>query len=216
VCGFASGEVSGFGVVALGVAPVDVGVDQACLGGVVGVVGAGEAEGAEAFELRFDPVEPGGVVGCVGEFDVVVGRPGAQLVAFVWGEVVEHEGEPCLGRVAGADTRAEVEELDSCLVLGGLGGEQVGADVEGAEQVADALGAAVGGVDPAWFRPWRPRFAARLGLQVERPELVQADDRGRVVGPRLGESVRDRVQLEDPVFLRLEGRSFERFQLLRA
>jgi hypothetical protein len=42
-------------------------------------------------------------------------------------------------------------------------------------------------------------------LQVERPELVQAHDRSRVVGPRLDETVRDRVQLEDPVLLRLEG-----------
>jgi len=82
----------------------------------LGLVGAGEAEVAEPFELRLDPVEPGGVVGRVGELDVVVGGPLAHLVAFVRGEVVEHEGEPGLGRVAGSDACAEVEELDSCLV----------------------------------------------------------------------------------------------------
>ena len=70
----------------MGVAPVDVVEDQSCLGVVVGVVGAGEAEVAEAFELGLDPVEPGGVVECVGELDVVVCRPAADLVAFVWGE----------------------------------------------------------------------------------------------------------------------------------
>ena len=57
--------MSQFGVVAVVVTPVDVAGDQPGLGVVVGVVGAGEAEVAEAFELGLDPVEPGGVVGCV-------------------------------------------------------------------------------------------------------------------------------------------------------
>jgi hypothetical protein len=47
----------------VGVAPVDVVEDQAGLGVVVGVVCAVEAEVAEPLELRFDPVEPGGVAG---------------------------------------------------------------------------------------------------------------------------------------------------------
>jgi hypothetical protein len=38
------------------VAPVDVGADQLGLGFVVGMVGAVEAEVAEALELRLDPV----------------------------------------------------------------------------------------------------------------------------------------------------------------
>ena len=49
---FSSGLVSEFGVVAVVVAPVDVVADQLGLGLVVGVVGAGEAEVAEALELR--------------------------------------------------------------------------------------------------------------------------------------------------------------------
>jgi len=44
-----------------------------------------------------------------------------------------------------------------------------------------------------------------LWLQVERPELVQADDHVRLVAARRCEPVRDRVQLEDPVLLLLEG-----------
>ena len=64
-----SGEVSEFGVVAVIVAPVDVAGDQPGLGLVVGVVGAGEAEVAQPFELGLDPVQPGGVVGRVGELD---------------------------------------------------------------------------------------------------------------------------------------------------
>ena len=122
------------------------------------------------------------------------------------GEVVEHEREPDLGRVAGADLVAEGEELDAGLALGDLAREQVVADVERAEQVADAVRARVGGADPSRLRPRRPCLPARLRLQVERPELVQADHDVRVVGPRLGEPVGDRVQLQDPVLLGLEAR----------
>src|SRR5215217_7676162 len=150
------------------IAPLDVVGDQSGLCVVVGVVGAGEAEVAEAFELRLDPVEPGGVVGCVGELDVVVGGPGAHLVAFVDGEVVEHEREPDVGAVAAADLVAEGEELDPCLAFAELAAEQVVADVERAEQVADAVRTGVGGADPPRLRAPRPRLTARLRLEVER------------------------------------------------
>src|SRR5207244_10993548 len=78
-CELSSGEVAEFWVVAVGVAPGDVVGDEPRLGLVVGVVGAGEAEVADALELRLDAVEPGGVVGCVGELGVVGGGPGAHL-----------------------------------------------------------------------------------------------------------------------------------------
>lgn len=71
--------------------------------------------------------------------------------------------------------------------------------------MADAVGAGVGGADPTRLRPRRPGFAARLRLQVERPELVQADYDRRVAGARLGQSVGDRVQLQDPILLLLEA-----------
>jgi len=144
-------------------------------------------------------------MGRVGELDVVVRSPGADLVAFVDGEVVEHECEPCLSWVAGADLVTEGEELDSGLALFDFTAEEVVLDVEGAEQVTDAVRAGVGGADPAGPHPWRPRLAARLRLQVERPELVQADDHVGVVGPGLRDPVGDRVQLQDPVLLGLEA-----------
>ena len=77
----ASGQVTELGVVPVLVAPVDVVGDQPALGLVVGVVGAVQAEVAESLELRLDPVQPGGVVGRVGELDVVVGSPLADVVA---------------------------------------------------------------------------------------------------------------------------------------
>ena len=53
-------------------------------GGVVGVVGAVEAEVAQRVELGLDPVQPGGVVGRVGELDVVGLRPSRRPSSSLW------------------------------------------------------------------------------------------------------------------------------------
>src|SRR5207247_8214035 len=103
-------EVAEFGVMAVGVAPGYVAADEAGLGGVVWVIGAIQAEVADAAKLRLDAVQPGGVVGCVGKLDVVCGGPLADGVAFVDSEVVEYEAEPHLGRVQRPDNAAEGEE----------------------------------------------------------------------------------------------------------
>ena len=58
----------------MGVAPFDVVGDEAGLGLVVGVIGAVEAEVAEASELGLDPVEPGTVEGRVGELGVALAQ----------------------------------------------------------------------------------------------------------------------------------------------
>ena len=72
--------------------------------------------------------------------------------------------------------------------------------------MTDAVRAGVAGTDPARPRPRRPRIPARLRLQVEWPELVQADDNVRErFGAGLRDPVGDRVQLEDPVLLGLEA-----------
>src|ERR1700722_8708044 len=63
------------GVVGVAVAPVDVSADEAGLGGVVGVVGAGEGEISQRAELRLDAVQPGRVVRGVGKLDVVQRGP---------------------------------------------------------------------------------------------------------------------------------------------
>lgn len=70
-------------VVGVAVAPGDVAADQPGLGGMVGVVGAGEGEVAQGTELGLDAVQPRGVMGRVGELDVVLLCPLAYRVAFV-------------------------------------------------------------------------------------------------------------------------------------
>ena len=49
----------------------------------------------------------------------------------------------------------------------------------------------------------RRPLLARMGLQVERPELVHADHHGRVTRSGRGLTFCDRVELEDAVLLRL-------------
>ena len=56
-------------------------------------------------------------MGCVGKLDVVGLGPFAHLVAFVRGEVVEHEREPELGRVAGSDLGREGETVRFFVIL---------------------------------------------------------------------------------------------------
>ncbi len=55
----------------------------------------------------------------------------------------------------------------------------------------------------------RPAFATRLRLQVQWPELIEADH-DRLAG------LRGRVELDDPVTLGLKVGSLERFQVLTA
>src|SRR4029077_17154683 len=50
----------------------------------------------------------------------------------------------------------------------------------------------------------RSPLFAWVGLQVERPELVHADDHGGVLRPGRHTAIGDGVQLEDPVLLRFE------------
>lgn len=163
------------GVVGVAVAPVDVSADEAGLGGVVGVVGAGEREVPQRSEVRLDPVQPGGVVRGVSELDVVGGSPFAHLFAVVGAEVVKDEVQPGAGREERSDVAAELQELDAALALHDVPVEPVGADVVGGDQMPDTVRALVGRTDPLGLCAGRPAAAAWLGLQVQRPELIEAD-----------------------------------------
>ena len=85
----------------------------------------------------------------------------------------------------------------------------VAAQLQGGEQVPDALGAGIGGAPPP---PWPlARLAggaaaagplpARPGLQVQRAELVHAEDHARAAGPGGRLAVGDRVQVLHPGLL---------------
>jgi len=152
----------------------------------------------------------------VGELDVVAVGPGTHLVSFVRGEVVEQEREPDPGRVEGADLGGEGEELNAGLVLGDLAGEDVVAEVEGAEHVAHTVGAFVGGADPIWVSRGAPRPSRPAGLQVERPELVQTDDPVGITQTGLGEPSTSAYNSRIRFFFCSNSGSFERFHVLRA
>src|SRR3954447_17693339 len=105
--------------------------------------------------------------------------------------------QPDLGRVEAADVATEGEELNAPLARLDVPVEAIGTDVVGRDQVPDAVRAGVGRADPFGLGAWRPVLAAGLGLEGERPELVEADHHRRA---RLGE----RVELDDPVALGLK------------
>src|SRR5581483_11101308 len=117
-------------VVSVAVPPVDVAADHAGLGPVGFVVGAVEGEVAQGGELGLDPVEPAGVEGDVGQFDVVglgpVPDPAVGLRGQVGTEVVEHDGDPDVGRVQRAHVAAEGEELGPALLGRDVAVEPVG------------------------------------------------------------------------------------------
>ena len=79
------------GVAGVGVAPAQVGVQAAGEDGVVGVVGVVQDELAQRPEVRFDGVGPGTVGRGEAQFDVVAGRPVAQVGGFVRREVVQDD-----------------------------------------------------------------------------------------------------------------------------
>jgi len=202
----------------IAVPPDDVAADHGCLLPVAGVIGAVESEVAECLELGLDPVEPGGVGRRVGQFDVVglgpLGHPLIVLRRQVRAEVVQHNGDSDLGRVKGSEVAHEGQELGPALLRGDVPVEAVGCEVVAGHEVSYPVRPGVGG-SPAATAGWalaaasgsdRGPLLARVGLEVEGAELVEADHDSGVRFPRLGGAIGDGVQLEDPVLLGLEVR----------
>ena len=140
----------------------------------------------------------------------------------VWGEVVEHEPDPNLWWIQAADVTQEPQERGA--VLGGhdVAVEPITAQVVGAHHVAHTVRPVVGRppaatprlIDIAWPGRDRCPLAAGMRLQVQWPELVDADDHRRIIIARLHMAIRDRVELEDPVLLRFEVRIVGLFERL--
>ncbi|MDX2757668.1 hypothetical protein PV386_04200 [Streptomyces europaeiscabiei] len=103
----------------MAVSPDDVAADHAALFLVGGVVGAVEGDVAQGGELRFYAVKPGAVGRGVGDLDVARGGPGADLRAFlrgqVRGEMSQTNRDAGLGRVEASQVAAEFQELRAFL-----------------------------------------------------------------------------------------------------
>src|SRR6202050_3613221 len=98
-----------------------------------------------------------------------------------------------------ADVAAELQELDAGLALLDVSVEPVGADVVGGDEMSDAVRSLVGRAYPLRLRAGRPALGGGLGLEVRRPQLIQADH-ARLPG------LIHLVELDDPVALGHEVR----------
>ncbi len=113
-----------------------------------------------------------------------------------------------------AQVTDERQERGATLVRDDMAVEPVCRQVVAAHRMADTVRAGVGRpttptprrLDITFAGSDRGLLLARMRLQVERPELIHADDHCRIARPRHGFAIGDRVELEDPVLLRLEVR----------
>lgn len=82
------------------VAPGDIATDHPGLLPVAGMIGAVEREVPQSGELRLNPIQPGTVEGCVGEFDVIGRSPSPDPAIgsgrAVRGEVIQDDADPNL------------------------------------------------------------------------------------------------------------------------
>jgi hypothetical protein len=205
---FAEAAVAG-----IAVPPGDVAADPAGLLGVAGVIGAFQGEVAQRGELRLDPVQPGSIRRHIGQLDVVGRSPladprvvtGRQVRAVV----VQHQAEPHPGRVQGPQVAQEHQELPTALARLDVPVEPVAAQVVGGQQVPYAVRAGGGRPPAARSRPTAGAggpVAAGVGLEVERAELVDADDDVGIADLDVDGAVHQAVQVQNPVLLGLEVR----------
>src|ERR1039457_2092427 len=140
--------------------------------------------------------------------------PAVLARAQVRAEVVADDRDPDRRRVEGAQVPAELQEPGPGLARLDVPVELVLAQLVGGEQVRDPGGAGIGRAHPGPRRPAgflaltadRSPLPARARLQVQRPELIDAEDHLRVAALRGHLAVGDRVQLLDPRLLRRVAR----------
>jgi hypothetical protein len=189
------------------------------------MVGAVEGEVAQGGELGLDAVLPRAVGRRVGELNVVgycpVADPGVVPRGQVLGEVVEHDRDPDRRWVEAAQVAAELEKPRPVLLGLDVPVELVLAQVVGGEQMSDPVWAGVG-CSPAGpgFTPGVLVSSSALGplptrvrLEVQGPELVEAEDVVglAVVGYDL--DVADRIEVFDAGLLCCIVGGWEVFQV---
>jgi hypothetical protein len=133
---------------------------------------------------------------------------GSSVVDSCGAEVVQHEANADLGRIQSPQIAQEHQELPAPLPRLDVAIQPVAAQVIGGQQVAHAVWAGVG-------RPATPPglgasttldcpMAAGMGLEVERPELIHAEDHVGVAGFDVVGAIHEPVQVQDAVLLGFE------------
>src|SRR6266536_2611895 len=175
------------------------------------MIGAVDGEVTQRGELRFYAIQPARIGGDVGQFDVVVDRPVADASVLlrrpVRAPIVEHDRDANLPRMKRPQVATEREELAATLAGLDMTVEPVGRQVVGAEQGPHAVRTiARGSSAPSGSRPTAASpgpVATRMRLEVQGPELVDADHHVGITAPGLSLAIGEVVELQDPVLLGL-------------
>ncbi len=187
------------GVPELAMPKAQIAVDAAATRDMVAVVAADEGRPLERAEVRLDGVEPAGLGRGEDEADAhPPADPQEARVVVHLPQVVEDDVER-LARVARAQPAEGAGDLAHALALLEDAAEDVGVDVVEAEERLGAQRPAVGRAHPHRVSAARPAHASE-GPELERAELVEADDRralraalvegadARAFGPKSGSS----------------------------
>ena len=126
---------------------------------MVGVAGVGHGERTQRSELRLDRVGPGGIGRGQAQFDLVPRRPGPDGRGLVRRQVVHDDVDWCAVGSGGADRLERAQGVVAALTAAYHTPELVVAVAVAAVEVADAVGAAVGGRQPIGVALSRPAVA---------------------------------------------------------
>ena len=154
--------------------------------------------------MALDGVQPARVGRRVDGLDVVGGHECLQPGVLVRAQVIHHDVEANLQRVAGPQPREDREKILYGLALAHLADETVGVDVIEGEELLGAMQSPVRRPEALRMSDWRPA-ASRQGPQLERATLVEADDR-----PTFGTTF---VEVEDGGFFDPNSGSGDCFQV---
>lgn len=169
-----------------------------------GVIGAADGELLQRREVGLDGVQPARVGRSVGRLDVVGGHEQLQAGVLVRVEVVHHDIEADVPRVARPQLCEDGEEVIDRLALAYLAHEAVGVDIVEGQQLLRAMQSPIGRPETLGMADRRPAPASQRS-QFKRPALVEADDRSALRTAL--------VEVEDTVFFTSNSGSGDAFQV---
>jgi len=142
------------------------------MGSEIGIV---QGEFAERRKVTFDPIQPRSVAGREVESDAMLGCPVPDLGLQVIAGVIQYHIQRAAASVASAKPAQKVQELDPVLAGTECPEQSIGLEIVSAPHVSHATVAVVSGPVPLHPLAGAHQAPTSSRLQIERPELIDAD-----------------------------------------